>query len=57
VLHAVLKSNFAGTESFRLYSESYYGTKELVQEFIDEGTSLFSPSSQFLMSSYTDVIL
>ncbi|GAA5934535.1 patatin-like phospholipase domain-containing protein [Sporobolomyces koalae] len=38
VLHAVLKSNFAGTESFRLYSETYYGTKELVQEFIDEVT-------------------
>ncbi|CEQ40142.1 SPOSA6832_01727 [Sporobolomyces salmonicolor] len=38
VLHAVLRSNFAGTESFRLYSESYYGTKELVQEFVDEVT-------------------
>ncbi|GAA5832997.1 hypothetical protein JCM3766R1_000390 [Sporobolomyces carnicolor] len=38
VLHAVLKSNFAGTESFRLYSETYYGTKELVQEFLDEVT-------------------
>ncbi|GAA5906484.1 patatin-like phospholipase domain-containing protein [Sporobolomyces salmoneus] len=38
VLHAVLKSNFAGTESFRLYSETYYGTKDLVQEFVDEVT-------------------
>ncbi|GAA6064627.1 hypothetical protein JCM10212_006072, partial [Sporobolomyces blumeae] len=38
VLHAVLKSNFAGTESFRLYSECYYGTKDLVQEFVDEVT-------------------
>ncbi|GAA5860326.1 hypothetical protein JCM1840_002863 [Sporobolomyces johnsonii] len=38
VLHAVLRSNFAGTESFRLYSESYYGTKELVQEYVDEVT-------------------
>ncbi|GAA5968070.1 hypothetical protein JCM3765_003572 [Sporobolomyces pararoseus] len=38
VLHLVLKSNFAGTESFRLYSETYYGTKELVQQFIDQVT-------------------
>ncbi|GAA5898367.1 hypothetical protein JCM6882_000138 [Rhodosporidiobolus microsporus] len=39
VLHAVLRSNWAGTESFRLYSESYYGTKELVQEYVDEVTA------------------
>ncbi|BGP17955.1 hypothetical protein JCM10213v2_006003 [Rhodosporidiobolus nylandii] len=38
VLHAVLRSNFAGTESFRLYSETYYGTKELVQDYNDEVT-------------------
>ncbi|GAA5981920.1 hypothetical protein JCM11641_001942 [Rhodosporidiobolus odoratus] len=38
VLHAVLRSNFAGTESFRLYSETYYGTKEVVQEYVDEVT-------------------
>ncbi|GAA5983516.1 hypothetical protein JCM5350_000258 [Sporobolomyces pararoseus] len=38
VLHLVLKSNFAGTESFRLYSETYYGTKNLVQDFIDQVT-------------------
>ncbi|GAA5822287.1 hypothetical protein JCM11251_006289 [Rhodosporidiobolus azoricus] len=38
VLHAALRSNWAGTESFRLYSESYYGTKELVQEYVDEAT-------------------
>lgn len=37
VLHACVRNNFAGVESFRLYSESYYGTKELVQEYIDEG--------------------
>ncbi|BGO93196.1 hypothetical protein NBRC10512_007551 [Rhodotorula toruloides] len=38
VLHTCVRNNFAGVESFRLYSESYYGTKELVQEFIDEVT-------------------
>ncbi|GAA5856076.1 hypothetical protein JCM8547_002968 [Rhodosporidiobolus lusitaniae] len=38
VLHAVLRSNFAGTEGFRLYSSTYYGTKDLVQEYIDEVT-------------------
>ncbi|GAA6019369.1 hypothetical protein JCM10207_001274 [Rhodosporidiobolus poonsookiae] len=38
VLHAVLRSNFAGVEGTRLYSESYYGTKELVQEYVDEVT-------------------
>ncbi|GAA6031322.1 hypothetical protein JCM8097_005602 [Rhodosporidiobolus ruineniae] len=36
VLHAAVRSNFAGTESFRLYSETYYGTKELVQDYVDE---------------------
>lgn len=37
VLHACVRNNFAGVESFRLYSESYYGTKNLVQEYLDEG--------------------
>lgn len=32
-----VKSNFGGIESFRLYSQTYYGTKEKVQEFIEEG--------------------
>ncbi|MCJ1336254.1 hypothetical protein MMC09_001530 [Bachmanniomyces sp. S44760] len=36
VLEACVKNNFAGTENPRLYSESYYGTKTLVQEYIDE---------------------
>jgi hypothetical protein len=39
VLHACVRNNFAGVESFRLYSESYYGTKNLVQEYLDEGES------------------
>ncbi|KAI9707460.1 MAG: hypothetical protein M1836_000421 [Candelina mexicana] len=33
---ACVKSNFAGVENPRLYSETYYGTKNLVQQFIDE---------------------
>ncbi|SCV73625.1 BQ2448_6055 [Microbotryum intermedium] len=60
VLHAALRNNFAGSESFRLYrsvaaallqvgdeknkakwttlldSETFYGTKDLVQDYIDE---------------------
>lgn len=32
-----VKSNFGGIESFRLYSQTYYGTKEKVQGFIEEG--------------------
>jgi hypothetical protein len=32
-----LKSNFAGVEGFRLYSETYYGSKHLVEEYIEEG--------------------
>ncbi|GAA5879548.1 hypothetical protein JCM3774_000283 [Rhodotorula dairenensis] len=39
VLHACVRNNFAGVESFRLYSESYYGTKNLVQEYLDEVSS------------------
>ncbi|TGZ79935.1 FabD/lysophospholipase-like protein [Ascodesmis nigricans] len=30
------KNNFAGVESARLYSQTYLGTKKLVQEFVDE---------------------
>ncbi|KAI9664035.1 MAG: hypothetical protein M1821_007526 [Bathelium mastoideum] len=33
---ACIKSNFAGIENPRLYSETYYGTKNLVQSFVDE---------------------
>ncbi|KAK4705122.1 hypothetical protein P7C70_g1096, partial [Phenoliferia sp. Uapishka_3] len=36
VLEVALRSNFAGIESFRLYSETFYGTKELVEEYVDE---------------------
>lgn len=43
MLEICLRSNFAGTESFRLYSETFVGTKGLVQEWVDEGQSLFQP--------------
>ena len=36
LVEACVKNNFAGVENPRLYSETYYGTKNLVQEFVDE---------------------
>lgn len=36
VLEVCMKSNFAGIESFRLYSETFYGTKDLIEEYYDE---------------------
>ena len=36
LLEACVKSNFAGVENPRIYSETYSGTKDLVQEYIDE---------------------
>lgn len=36
LVEACVKSNFVGVENARLYSETYYGTKNLVQNFIDE---------------------
>ncbi|KAJ5170180.1 Acyl transferase/acyl hydrolase/lysophospholipase [Penicillium coprophilum] len=36
LLEACVKNNFAGVENPRIYSETYSGTKDLVQEYIDE---------------------
>ncbi|KAF2110050.1 acyl transferase/acyl hydrolase/lysophospholipase [Lophiotrema nucula] len=36
LLEACVKNNFGGFENPKLYSETYYGTKNLVQEFVDE---------------------
>ncbi|KAI2788947.1 Patatin-like phospholipase domain-containing protein [Penicillium oxalicum] len=36
LLEACVKNNFAGVENPRMYSEAYSGTKDLVQEYIDE---------------------
>jgi hypothetical protein len=40
LIEACVKNNFVGVENSRLYSQTYYGTKDLVQEFIDEGMFL-----------------
>ncbi|KAL2213351.1 FabD/lysophospholipase-like protein [Sarocladium strictum] len=36
LIEACVKNNFVGVENARLYSQTYYGTKNLVQNFIDE---------------------
>ncbi len=36
LLENCIKNNFVGVENPRLYSETYYGTKDLVQEFVDQ---------------------
>ncbi|OBT77124.1 hypothetical protein VF21_05092 [Pseudogymnoascus sp. 05NY08] len=36
LVQACVKNNFVGVESNRLYSQTYFGTKNLVQEFVDE---------------------
>ncbi|KAI0677542.1 patatin-domain-containing protein [Trametes maxima] len=36
VLETCLRTNFAGVESARLYSETYYGTKALIESYLDE---------------------
>lgn len=37
LVEACVKNNFVGVENPRLYSQTYYGTKNLVQNFIEEG--------------------
>lgn len=49
LLEACMKNNFAGFENPRLYSETYYGTKNLAQDFIDESEK----SLKFLLNSPT----
>lgn len=40
LLAASVKNNFVGVENPRLYSQTYYGTKNLVQNHVDEGMLL-----------------
>lgn len=47
LVEACVKNNFVGVENSRLYSETYYGTKRLAQDFIDELHS----SLQYLLQS------
>lgn len=42
LVEACIKNNFAGFENPRLYSETYYGTKNLVQSFVDEAEASLS---------------
>ncbi|KAM0324317.1 hypothetical protein ACHAQA_008094 [Verticillium albo-atrum] len=47
LLEACVKNNFVGVENPRLYSQTYYGTKNLVQNFTDE----VERSIKFLLNS------
>lgn len=48
LLAACVKNNFVGVENPRLYSQTYYGTKNLVQNHVDEG-KLGRPSEKSLL--------
>ncbi|KAI0550252.1 lipase [Xylaria curta] len=47
LIEACVKNNFVGVENPRLYSQTYYGTKNLVQHFVDE----VEKGTRFLISS------
>lgn len=47
LIEACVKNNFVGMENSRLYSQTYYGTKTLVQEFNDESKQI-----NIFLSSY-----
>jgi len=36
VLDLCLRDNFAGTENFRLYSQTWFGTKNIIEEYLNE---------------------
>jgi hypothetical protein len=38
LLQVCVKNNYAGVENTRLYSHSYYGTKHVIEEYVDEGS-------------------
>lgn len=40
VLYVCLKQNFAGIENAKLYSNTYLGTKELIEEYVNEGSTV-----------------
>lgn len=48
LIEACVKNNFVGVENSRLYSQTYYGTKNLVQEFVDEGMLISCTTRSFL---------
>lgn len=47
ILEACVKHNFAGIDNPRLYSETYYGTKNLLQTYTNE----VAESLKFIFSS------
>lgn len=57
MLEVCLRNNFAGVESFRLYAESFLGTKELVERYVDEGASPVSKVAFSHSGSWTDPIM
>ena len=57
LVEACVKNNFVGIENPRLYSQTYYGTKNIVQNFVDEGKQKLRtrpPSSDMLNRAETD---
>lgn len=52
LVEACVKNNFVGVENPRLYSQTYYGTKNLVQNFVDEGKI---PPSYYKTQSQIDL--
>jgi hypothetical protein len=53
LIEACVKNNFAGIENPRLYSQTYYGTKNLVQNYIDEGECWLASSGPLFRSLFT----
>jgi hypothetical protein len=51
LIEACVKNNFVGVENSRLYSQTYYGTKNLVQDFVDEGKHPYIPCFSIIDSS------
>lgn len=51
VLQNCVKNNFAGVENVRLYSQTYFGTKKIVENYIDEG-KIFLIKKTFLIYIY-----
>lgn len=49
LVEACVKNNFVGVENPKLYSETYYGTKHLAQDFVDE----LHASLSFLLQSFS----
>lgn len=37
ILYACLKNNFGGIENQKLYSNTFIGTKHLIEEYVEEG--------------------